>query len=334
MDRGALRAAARHPVRTGRHGRSPVLALAAAATIGLVALWRGGVGGRRPRVAVFLGAASSEAASDDAAPAAPQLGPCEQIRAEIMESLSPKLTRWERYATDGQTIHGYGAQATKLLNRTLETFDARAEQRLGNADSCVTQREELHAELERQLHSIFLAQRSAIEQVLFQRLKKELLRRMRRKKAELPVKEKLKLLHSSMAEYDMQVRDLMPAFVDDSERDRAERRLSELQWGILDTPEGKELQQRWKMDRLRRMPMHQSRGLSVSLSPGMRVMFRPGGFGNIQLYSRRQVGPPHNPNEVAIGLLNDGEVMDVYNQKPKPPLVKFQPTVAVDMSVG
>lgn len=121
---------------------------------------------------------------------------------------------------------------------------------------------------------------------------------------------------------------------EESERDRAERRLSELQWGIGDTSEGKEMKQRWKMERMRRMPMRQSKGITASISPGMRLMVRPPGLGNMQMYSRRQVGPPHNPNEVAIGVLNDGDVVDVYNNEPRPRTFKLQPTMAIDLSLG
>ena len=81
---------------------------------------------------------------------------------------------------------------------------------------------------------------------------------------------------------------------------------------------------------------------------------RPSGLGNFQLFSRRkdglgssihtaqpsalcQVGPNQNPNEatgskkiaslgcavdaeqVALGIHNDGKVIDVYNNKPNPP---------------
>mmetsp|Transcript_13101 Transcript_13101/g.28304 ORF Transcript_13101/g.28304 Transcript_13101/m.28304 type:complete len:207 (-) Transcript_13101:282-902(-) len=204
----------------------------------------------------------------------------------------------------------------------------------GASDACATEREGLKQELEKQLHSIFLVQRSIVEQVLYQRLKKDLLRKMRRKKRELDVKEKLRMLHGAMADYDSQVEELRPLFVSNTERDRAEKRLSQLQWGIGDTAEGKEMKQRWKMERLRRAPTRQSKDISISLSPGMRLMLRPSGLGNFQLFSRRKVGPNQNPNEVALGIHNDGKVMDVYNNKPNPPFIKFQPTIAIELSAN
>lgn len=259
---------------------------------------------------------------------------CEALRHEHMKLVEPRLRKWEKATAEGRTILNYGNQATRLLNKTLVSFDRAVTAKLGKDVSCQEQREALSSMLQTQLHSFFLVQRSSIEQALYQNLKKNLLRKMRRKRRELNVKEKLRLLHSAMGEYDSQVGELLPAFVENSERDRAEKRLSELQWGIGDTPEAKEMQQRWKMERLRQMPTRQSKGVSVSLSPGLRLMLRPGGFGNFQLNSRRQVGPIHNPNEISLAVHNDGNVMDVYNKKPKPPFIKFQPTVGVDISAG
>jgi len=260
---------------------------------------------------------------------------CKKLQQEHMQSVESRVRSWEKAAIGGRTIFGYGNKASRLLNQTLTSFDDAVREKVGEAETCATERQVLSDRLQHQLHSVFLIQRSAIEQVLFQRLKKQLLRRMRFKKRELNVREKLRLLHSAMADYDTQVGELLPFFVPNSERDRAERRLSELQWGIGDTAEAKEMMQRWKMERLRRMPMRQSNGMpTISLSPGMRLMFRPTGFGNFQFFSRRQVGPNHNPNEVALGVHNDGKVIDVYNKKPRPALIKFQPTLGVDVSMG
>lgn len=307
-----------------RPSRPAVATVLLAAALGLAAPWRRVLG--EPALLSPLAAAKAEAK--------PAPSTCEDVQEEHWEKVNTRISRWEKAAVEGQIIRNFGKQASRLLNRTLSGFDQSVRQNLGEDVQCKDQRQALERYMQEQLESIFLVQRSTIEQGLYQRLKKELLRRMRRKKRELDVKEKLKLMHSMMNEYDVQVRDLLPFFVESSERERAEQRLSELQWGIANTPEAKEMQKRWKMERMMRMPMRQSKGPSISLSYGMRLMFRPGGFGNLQVQSRRQVGPPHNPNEIAVGVLNDGDVMDVYNKKPKPPLIKFQPTVGVDVSAG
>jgi len=306
------------------HGRRQPLPALTVLALGVVAV----ISLREPSSWVARSALISAAAQDEESHPS-----CEQLRLEQMKAVEPRLAGWEKAAAEGRTLLGYGNKASRLLNKTLDSYDKAVTEKLGEG-SCEAARKVLDQELQHQLHSVFLVQRSTIEQVLYQRLKKDLLRKMRRKKRELNVKEKLKLLHGAMSDYDNQVQELLPFFVSNTERDRAEKRLSELQWGIGDTPEAKEMQQRWKMERMRRMPMRQSKGISVSLSPGMRLMFRPSGFGNFQVYSRRQVGPMHNPNEVSIGLHNDGNVVDVYNKKPTPPLIKFQPTIGIDVSAS
>jgi len=279
----------------------------------------------------MVGASTVSAESE--ASAAPPLSPCEEVRRETLQNPVLKMSRWQKAAAEGRTIHAYGIQASRLLNRTLANFDSRVRASVGEGQ-CDTERQALDQEVRQQITSIFLVQRSMVEQVLFQRLKKDLLRQMQRKSRELTMKEKLRLFHAAMHDYDVQVRELLPFFITNSERDRAEKRLSELQWGIVDMPEAKEMLQRWQNQKMRRLSMRQNKGFSLSMSPGMRLMFRPSGLGNLQISSRRQVGPPHNPNEVSIGVLNDGKVMDVYNKQPNPPLIKFQPTIGIDISAG
>lgn len=299
--------------------------------LGLVAVATAWVTRHEPRS--WAPRALAAAAAPAAAPVATEAtSKCQELQAEHMETVRSRIAGWEKASSEGRSVLRYGKQASQLLNRTLSSFDAAAREKLQNG--CDVERQALEQQLQKQLYSIFLEQRSIVEQVLYTRLKKDLLRRMRRKKRELSVKEKLKLLHQAMADYDDQVAELCPFFVANPERDRAERRLSELQWGIADTPEGKEMKQRWKMDRLRRAPTRQSRDIAISLSPGMRLMLRPSGLGNFQLFSRRKVGPTNNPNEVAFGIHNDGKVIDVYNDQPHPPLIKFQPTIAIELSAS
>lgn len=163
-------------------------------------------------------------------------------------------------------------------------------------------------------------------------MKEELLRRMKRKKDKLDVYEKLKVLHNSMKAYDQRMAELRPFFMDDSERNFTERRLSKLQWGIDDEREAKEMKGKWAEERIRKFQRSQRNGISVSLSPGLRVLLRPHGLGNFQISSRHRVGSPFNPNEVSMNMINDGNIPDTNNGKPRPPFVSVQPTLNVIMN--
>lgn len=83
---------------------------------------------------------------------------------------------------EGHTIGNFGYQASLLVNKTLATFDQNVKQISEDNATCTPEREALATEMQNQLHSVFLVQRSTIEEALYQRLKTELLKRMRRQK--------------------------------------------------------------------------------------------------------------------------------------------------------
>jgi len=268
-----------------------------------------------------------------------QTTPFDEAADEVLGRLQPKISRWEEVAKDGRIVVGYGAQASRLASRVPDDF-ARELRRQGlvaeeGGAGPEEAAEELQGEVERQLQAIFFAQRALVEQAVYKRLKADLLRRMRRKKRALIPKERANALQRALKEYDGRVKDLIPSFMPErgAERALAEQTLAQLAATLDELPEAKDLLSGWRIEQLRRQSRG-PRGISVSFSPGLRIMMRPDGFGNLQLNTKRQVGPPNNPNEVSLAVLNDGNVMDVYRKQPKPPLFKFQPTVAMDVSLS
>eukprot|EP00931_Biecheleriopsis_adriatica_P013846 TRINITY_DN115360_c0_g1_i1.p1 TRINITY_DN115360_c0_g1~~TRINITY_DN115360_c0_g1_i1.p1 ORF type:complete len:343 (+),score=88.00 TRINITY_DN115360_c0_g1_i1:65-1030(+) len=259
---------------------------------------------------------------------------CEEVRAEQMKSVHSKISSWQKAADEGRTIAGFGRAASRLLNSTLANFDKQVKAKLDKkAEPCLAERQALQRQLQEQLRSISVAQRSSVEELQHYSLKKRLLKRMRAKGRALDAKEQLQILQASLREYRAQVRDVTPAFAEDVEQADAERRIKETLTSIGETAEAKQLQQRWALQRMRSQ-QERKFDVSLSLSPGLRVMFRPKGFGNMKMNIKRSVGPMYNPNEVSVSVFNDGNVMDVYNKQAHPPLMKLQPTVGVDLSMG
>jgi len=278
--------------------------------------------------------ASAGVAADEAAPEEDAVVDCASIKGDSLRAARQTMEKWEKAANAAQIIGGYGNKAARFLNQTLTNFDESVRKNLGQEPvACSAERKALQENLEKQLYAIFLAQSSSVEQVLYQKLRKNLLRRLRRKKGELNIKEKLKMLHAATAEYDEKVADLQPFFVTDSGHDRAEQRLSELQWGVEQTPEAKEMMNRWNTDRMRRaMGGRKTPSLSMpGMGLGWRLMLRPdalGGLGGFQMNARRETA---TGNEYSFGVLNDGKVADIYNDKEKPQFAKFQPIVALEL---
>jgi len=139
-----------------------------------------------------------------------------------------------------------------------------------------------------------------------------------------------------VAAYHQRVGELLPecfASQGDPEREGAERRLGELQFGIESSPAGRTLQAFWERERAKRVVSTRAHGFSVSLDPALRVMLRPEGLGNLQIFSVGPVGPPNSPATVNIGIMNDGSIADVYREHPVPPLFSAQPAVKVNLNV-
>jgi len=75
-------------------------------------------------------------------------------------------------------------------------------------------------------------------------------------------------------------------------------------------------------------------GVSVSLDPSLRVMLRPEGIGNLQIFSVGPMGSPSNPTTVNVGIMNDGSIADIYREHPVPPKLSVQPAVKFNVNLG
>mmetsp|Transcript_31539 Transcript_31539/g.57971 ORF Transcript_31539/g.57971 Transcript_31539/m.57971 type:complete len:335 (+) Transcript_31539:117-1121(+) len=331
----ACRSLSHRPHRRSR-ARWPLVSVAIAVAI-LQAHWR--LAGRAPQLlSVATKAEEAEQKSTKESTESAQVEDCSSLQGDTLQTARQTIEKWEKAAAAGQSVSGYGQKASRFLNQTLENYDGAVRKKLGqDPTKCASERKALQKSLENQLHAVFLAQSTSIEQVLYQQLKKKLLRRLRAKRGELSVKEKIKLLHDATAEYDEKVADLQPSFVTNSGHERAEKRLSELQWDIEKTVEAREMLNRWQQAKLRRSMGARKMEPSVSLSPGLRLMFRPdflGGLGTLQAKGNREIGEAHNPAEISIGVLNDGQVADIYNSKPHPPVAKIQPVLNLELRFG
>ncbi|CAK0867710.1 unnamed protein product, partial [Prorocentrum cordatum] len=146
-------------------------------------------GARRPPSSAA--AAPPHAADADGAAHAAE---CQALLGELQGKASAKASKWEKAALEGRTILGYGR---KDLGVDFAEPDAEGVRRGPPRDSWLVgvrrgpqERAALDGVLQRQLQAVFLAQSSTIEQdALYQRLKKDLLRRMRRRRKELEVKD-------------------------------------------------------------------------------------------------------------------------------------------------
>mmetsp|Transcript_73401 Transcript_73401/g.192463 ORF Transcript_73401/g.192463 Transcript_73401/m.192463 type:complete len:319 (-) Transcript_73401:146-1102(-) len=256
---------------------------------------------------------------------------CEAALAAGTASFEPVRAAWAAAAEAGRLIPDLGKVAEKAQQRVLDDFDRGAE-----PGRCAAQRASLQSTVRREAWNAFLAQRQLTEQDVGDELADRLLSSMKRRGGPLRVQEKVDMLRDSVRSYNSKVQRLLPEWVEeqgDAEKSEAERRLGELQFRIEDTQEGRMLRAKWDQARIKKVMNERAHGMSLSLDPGLRLMIRPEGLGNLQVFSVGPAGPPNNPAQVQIGILNDGSIADVYREHPTPPKIALQPAVKVHLNL-
>jgi len=229
-------------------------------------------------------------------------------------------------------IPKFGKEAAKVEERTLEAFDNALE----SEGTCQRQRAALLSTMRKAIWQEFLAQRQLTERATSEALNNKLLRMMRRRGTTLRTREKLGALQQAVASYRQRVEAQLPAWAaaeGDPEAQAAERRLGLQQFRVEESQAGRALQARWASQASKRLLGQRAHGFSISVDPALRVMVRPEGLGNLQVFSTGPVGPPDQPATVNIGVMNDGSMADVYREHPVPPLVAVQPAAKVNLNL-
>jgi len=259
------------------------------------------------------------------------LPPCEAALAAGSASFENVRDAWTAAAEAGRLIPDLGSRADKAEQRALADFDRGVEE-----GSCASQRSALQSAVRKEAQTAFLAQRQLTEQDVGGEFADRLLGSMKKRGGPLRVQEKVDMLRDSVKSYEGKVQKLMPSWAEgqlDQSQAEAERRLGELQFTIENTQDGRILRSKWDRARVMKVMNERAHGMSLSLDPALRVMIRPEGLGNLQVFSVGPSGPPNSPVQVNVGILNDGSIADVYREHPQPPLVSVQPAVKVNLNL-
>lgn len=242
---------------------------------------------------------------------------------------------WAQATAEGIELRELRNALEGLEKGVLSIFDRELQAQGGQSGDCSPQRAALIALIRKEVLPILLAQRVITERAASDQLRRKLVAQMKKRGGPLREKEKMDVLKLVVEDYKTAVEQLLPewASIPKDEEAEAERRLGALQFLIEDTPEGRSLKGRWAQDRLDNLMRKRAHGMSVSLDPSLRVMIRPNGLGNLQVYSVGPMGPPNSPATVNVGILNDGSIADVYREHPEPPKIALQPAVKVNLNL-
>jgi len=256
---------------------------------------------------------------------------CEAALAAGSATFESIQQSWAAAGEAGRLIPDFGHVAERAERRALADFDKGAA-----PGSCAAQRDALQSTMHKEAWNAFLTQRQLTEMDSCDALADRLLRSMKRRGGPLRVQEKVDILKDAVKGYNSKVKRQMPEWAQemgDPLKLEAEARLGEMQFRIEDTQEGRFLRNKWDNTRLKKVMNDRAHGMSVSLDPGLRVMLRPEGLGNLQVFSVGPAGPPNNPAQVQIGIMNDGSIADMYREHPVPPKIALQPAVKVNLNL-
>ncbi|CAE8621337.1 unnamed protein product [Polarella glacialis] len=243
---------------------------------------------------------------------------------------------WAAASSEGRQLPRFGRAALAAEQGSLAAFENELEKQGGSPGSCGAQRAALGQTMRKEVWATFLAQRAIAEQVASDKLSRQILDAMSKRGGPLRVQEKIDLLRKNVDLYKDSVEKLLPEWAatqGDPEEAKAERRLGELQFTIEESGEGRFLHNDWKHSRAEKLLSKRAHGMSVSVDPAFRVLLRPEGLGNLQIFSVGPVGPPSSPATVNVGIMNDGSIADVYREHPTPPKIAVQPAMNVNVNL-
>lgn len=324
---GARRSAAAH-VLTSRKRAAMTASCLGLAVLAARMRWLPGTAQAPPRVTKL-----SLSASAGQSGAKPQ--GCEAALSAGFEAFESLKEDWATASGSSRFMPSFGKVADTAERRALAAFDSTVEKDSAMG-ACTAQRAALLSAIRKEVWSEFLRQRQLAELDAGEELAMRLLQSMKRRGAPLRVGEKMDVLQQVVTLYGKQVRALLPDWAasrDIPEQLETERRLGELQFGIEDSAAGRALQSQWERNRAKSVMSERAHGFSVSLDPALRVMIRPEGLGNLQVFSTGPVGPPNQPATVNIGVMNDGSMADVYREHPVPPKLSVQPAVKINLNL-
>lgn len=303
----------------------------AAAALGCVSAALLAGGRLLPGLALAAARTKDADAGRGAGDAGPKQGSCEAAALEGMQVFRAASAAWNK----GELVLDLGKSSHRAVRRALAAFDAEAD----DPSQCVRQRSALVFAVKQETRLAFNVQRKFLEEDATADLKERLLSAMRRRDEPLRVQEKMDMLQAAIRNFRRDLDRLLPpdADVDTDELEQelaaAEGRLGELQFTIEDSVGGRGVQVQWAQRRHKRLTNERAHGLSVSLDPALRLMVRPEGMGNIQIFGSGPVGPPNSPAQVHVGVMNDASMSDTYREHPVPPMFSLQPAARVNLNV-
>lgn len=257
---------------------------------------------------------------------------CEAALSAGIGAFELERIAWRAASDNGRRLRGFRRRAEAAERRALVRFDGL----LSSLGECGPERAKVEAAITEEVQAVFRAQRDILEQLVARGLSQRLLSRMRQRGGPLRVQEKIDMFRDAIVSYHSVIQSLLPAGITaDPEQMEVEQRLGELQSSIEASSEGRNLLRSLEQRRQQVLLRSRASGTAVSLDPVLRMVVRPAGFGNLQVFAEGPAGLPDSPSavQVHVGVVNDGSVADGSREHPVPPKIIVQPAVRVNAAL-
>jgi len=295
------------------------------------------IGGNNSASSSLLSSSSESTPSVAAA-----LFACDDSYSHQQRSARAKLSSWKSRVVRGFLVDSFGTEATKLLQRTINSYDRDTVASAGLLGSAAPYRLEIRSKLldriEVAIRELFELQIQVLEKNTLRKFNAELLRKYNSgsegigtskfyQDNESAVRNAFFAFESSAKNLEVRTSSLTLT------KDKACALITEkLNSDLLSFPDSpaaklKSMKEVTKATSKKKEPTKRSVDLGLDLV----AMIRPDGFGNFQGFAGYQLGG----NNVIVGLHNDADSPDVISQfgGVRPPFLRVQPKLKVDVEL-
>ncbi len=263
---------------------------------------------------------------------------CDDSFARYNKATKAKLASWKSRTARGLTVDNFGAIATQLLQRTMESYDRDTLIAAGSSGAAAAHRLEVRMKLQGKLESairdLFKAQIEILEKNTVKKFNNILLRQYGKDnegKEEFYNANAAAVSTATLA-FETAVDTLEVPTLSLTKTKAVAELDTKLNTALLEFPDSPAARLKMMKDVTKsasKQKKPSERNVDIGLD--LVAMLRPDGFGNLQGFAGYQLGG----NNIIVGVHNDADAPEVISQfgGKRPPFVRVQPKLKVDVEL-
>lgn len=263
---------------------------------------------------------------------------CDDSFSRQYRAVRAKINSWKSRTTRGLTVDNFGASATQLLKRCMESFDSETLIAIGATSSAAAYRLEMRSKLqgkvESALRELFVAQVGILEKATLKKFNAMLLRQHGKNNVgkEEFYNENAAAVRTAAFSFETAVEELEVPTLSLTKAGAVTEIDKKLNTALYEFPDSPAARLK-TMGQVTRAVRKQKKPTERKIDVGLDfvAMLRPDGFGNLQGFAGYQLGG----NNIIVGVHNDADAPDVISQfgGKRPPFVRVQPKLKLDIEL-